>query len=90
MCERYWTLCVSKMANAKTACVKVLCSEDVPIKGERIWLLAFFARQDWAEGIRSAVGDRQILRNWRDRIQVDYTGAVVGGPHEELRDRFDD
>ena len=71
--EKFWVLCVSKLPGAKNVVVKILCSEDVPAKGEELTILGQFESKERVDWVRGQFGDKKIIANWRDQLFIEYS-----------------
>ena len=68
--EKFWVICVSKMPRAKNAKVKILCSEDVPAKGEALTMLGQYESKKRANWVRGQSGDKRIIANWKNGLSI--------------------
>ncbi len=71
--KKFWVLCISKMPAAKNVTVKILCSQDIPAKGEELAILGQFERKEYAQWVRKERGDKRIIRNWKDGLFIEYS-----------------
>ena len=71
--KKFWVLCISKLPAAKNVTVKILCSDDVPAKGEELAILGQFESKERAEWVRRRFGNRRIIRNWKDELCINYS-----------------
>ncbi|GEM_PF-4764803 len=65
MQKKFWVLCVSRMPGTREVTVKIFSSEDIPGKGEKLYVLGKFNSKKEVELLRSQNGDENIIEAWK-------------------------